>query len=104
MILQGLQLCLPTLDFPPEVIFHRGETLHWGSVRTKILLGPPQHYQFSVVDFQEAGLDTEKQEALSLTGWIVIPWTLSAILRCVKKLVLRESWAPENGERGIGKT
>ena len=87
-----------------EVIFHDGERLQSGSIHAKIMLGLPQHFRFRVVDVQEAVRDTELQEALSLAGWLVIPWTLSAILKCVEKLVLCESWAPENGERGIGKT
>ena len=74
-----------------------------GRVLAKMLLGLPRQYPFRVVHFEEARPDAEHHEALSLTGWSVIPWTLSAMLRCVKKLVLCESWAPENGERGIGK-
>ena len=101
--LQELQAPHPILDFILEATFQPGERLSAG-VRAKILLGLPHHCLFGAVDVEEASMDAEEQEALCLTGWIVILWTLSAILRCVNKLVLRESWAPENGERWIGKT
>ena len=58
-----------------------------GSVCPKIMLGLPHCCQFGVVDWEELSVDAEEQKALRLTRWIVIPWTLSAILRCVKKLV-----------------
>ena len=95
----------PIFNFLLEFIFHNGERIQSGSIiHSKTMLALPHHFRFRVVDVQEAVPDTELQEALSLTGWLVIPWTLSAILKCVPKLVLCESWAPENGERGIGKT
>ena len=86
-----------------EAMFDLGESRHLECVLTKMPLALPHQCPFTFVHFEEALPDTEHREALSLTGWSVIPWTLSAMLRCVKKLVLCESWAPENGERGIGK-
>ena len=65
-----------------EVMFHLGETRDRDSICAKIASGQPQYCQFSVVCLEEAGPDTEQQDALSLTGWIVI--TLSVIRRCVK--------------------
>ena len=59
-----------------EMVFYWGERLQFGSVHAKIMLGLPHHFRFRLVDVQEAGRDTEEQDALSLTGWLVIPWTL----------------------------
>ena len=88
-----------------DVTFGLGDCFHVPveSVLAKMLRPQPHRFHFIMVCVEEALANTELEKALGLTIWIVIPWTLSAMLRCVKHLVLCESWAPENGEQGIGK-
>ena len=81
------RLCLQIFEFLPRPALIFGQRCIEAIICAKIPLANPHKLQFIVVCFDEAGPpDPEQQDGLSLTGWIVIPWTLSAILRCVRTL------------------